>query len=182
MNRRALTLLALAAVAGAPLALARPLASAQLADAPTASSAASPVVSSKAATAQSDADELGALDRDAQLWKKRAEVAKYKADAKAAETRSLGDLTTPLPPLPMSASLSASAQSLSGSPAAGMGSSRPSLVRIGGADAHFDALIDVDGHIVDVLAGDQIAGGWKVADIDASQVRLTRGKQVLVLR
>jgi type IV pilus biogenesis protein PilP len=184
MNRFASTIFAISAIvaaAGVPPALAQQIAPSPVAVSPDASSAPSAAFHPATLT-QSVPDELGALAREELLWKKRATIAKYKADVKAAESHEPGGLTAPLPPLPMAGGLPSDAMPVSGLPVAMAGSNRPGLVRIGGADSRFDALIDVGGHIVDVLAGDQIAGGWKVADIDASQVRLTRGKQVLVLR
>ncbi|SAL05775.1 Type IV pilus biogenesis [Caballeronia calidae] len=130
----------------------------------------------------SDSDDLGSLQKAAELWKKRAEIAKYKADAKAAAARGDTSLTTPLPAFAQTGSL----QGLPpmASPPAGIGAStgHPVLVRIGGADGHFDARLDVSGHTVDVSVGDSLDGGWTVASITASSVKLVRGRQVLLLK
>jgi type IV pilus biogenesis protein PilP len=171
MKRYVWTVLAIATVTGVSAVLAAQPGSTPLTAASAAICASAPE--------QTHSDSLADLDRDAVLWKKRAEIAKYKAEVKTAEARGEPLLATPLPAFPQGTFPQGLSAPL---PSPGASASRPSLVRIGGADAHFDALIDVGEHTVDILVGDQIAGGWKVTDIDASQVRLARGKQVLVLK
>jgi type IV pilus biogenesis protein PilP len=153
-----------------PVYAAEPVLNANIAQ-PTASTGATGIVGS-------EADELGALDKQAALWKKRAEIARYKAEVSASDARQQVPLSAALPmaqgalpPLP------AASQS-----ALGASHGRPTLVRIGGADGRYDALIDVDGHTVDAFAGDTLEGGWRVVAIDAGSVHLLRGKQQLTLR
>lgn len=52
----------------------------------------------------------------------------------------------------------------------------------GGADGVYSALIEINGiTISDAVAGTQLGDGWQVIGVDAKQVRVGRGKQVLKL-
>lgn len=154
-------------------ALAPLLAHAQSSPAPSAAVAGS--------TAAQERDELGALQKRKAIAKERAEIAKYEADIKAAEARAqqapAGAPAMPAPGVALTGSLPAVTL-----PTTAAASSKPRLLNIGGAGSQYVAHLEVGGRPADVVVGDLVEGGWTVASIDASHVKLVRGKQVLMLK
>ncbi|CAJ0781297.1 type IV pilus biogenesis protein PilP [Ralstonia chuxiongensis] len=133
------------------------------------------------ASAAQEPDELGALQKRKAIAKERAEIVKYEADIKAAEARAQQSPAA-VPSMP------AQGVALTGSlpvvtlPTAVAASNKPRLLNIGGAGSQYVAHLEVSGRPADVVVGDPVEGGWTVASIDASHVKLVRGKQVLMLK
>ena len=150
-----------------------------------AASAPNPAVSAEAATPprHTDASELAALQSQIALWKARAEIAKYKAEVK----RSEDSLLSAAAPAPAGA---APGISLAGPVPVGGVAERmprqaaeaPRLVSLRAFDGQFNALVEVNGRTVPVVAGDALDGGWKVVGIDDGGVKLANGKRVRTLR
>ena len=149
--------------------------------------AAAPSPKTEAAQAGAEADELSILQRQAAVLKVKAEIAKYQADIKSSESRAMQAATsvTPgqagepgvVPSLVVPGNVTKPPIPL---PAAKHG--KPRLVHIGGADGVYSALIEITGiTISDAVAGTQLGDGWQVIGVDAKQVRVGRGKQVLKL-
>lgn len=130
------------------------------------------------------APELAALQSQLQLWKARAEIAKYKAEVKRAEDS--------LVAAPAGAAQGAGVASISLAgpmPASGvveraprLAAEAPRLVSLRAFDGHYNAIVDVNGRTIPVQAGDALDGGWKVVSIDDAGVKLANGKRVRTLR
>ncbi|MNL84725.1 Type IV pilus biogenesis [compost metagenome] len=58
----------------------------------------------------------------------------------------------------------------------------PRLVALRAFDGQFNAVVEVNGRTVPVVAGDALDGGWKVVSIDDRGVKLANGKRVRTLR
>ncbi|SCU77603.1 conserved exported hypothetical protein [Cupriavidus necator] len=132
-----------------------------------------------------DAAELAVLQSQITLWKARAEIAKYKAEVKRAEE----SLTAAPAGAPPAAGVPSSISLAGPMPAGGIAergprlvSEAPRLVSLHGFDGHYNAMVDVNGRMVPIQAGDALDGGWKVMNIDASGVKLANGKRVRTLR
>ncbi|WP_427308532.1 type IV pilus biogenesis protein PilP [Cupriavidus sp. H39] len=164
---------------------------------PSGASAVAPAVVSAAASAttaaaadaatsprHTEASELAALQSQIALWKARAEIAKYKAEVKRAEESLLSASQGAAP------AGAAPAISLSGPvPTAGVAERMPRqagdahrLVSLRAFDGQFNAVVDVNGRTVPVVAGDALDGGWKVVSIDDGGVKIANGKRVRTLR
>lgn len=164
---------------------------------PSSASAVAPAVASAAASAttaaaadaatsprHTEASELAALQSQIALWKARAEIAKYKAEVKRAEESLLSASQGVAP------AGAAPAISLSGPvPTAGVAErmlrqagDAHRLVSLRAFDGQFNAVVDVNGRTVPVVAGDALDGGWKVVSIDDGGVKLANGKRVRMLR
>ncbi|MFS8931435.1 type IV pilus biogenesis protein PilP [Cupriavidus taiwanensis] len=141
-------------------------------------------VAAEAATPprHTEASELAALQSQIALWKARAEIAKFKAEVKRSEESLLSATAAPSGAVP--------GISLAGPvPAAGVAermsrqaAEAPRLVSLRAFDGQFNAVVEVNGRIVPVVAGDAIDGGWKVVGIDDGGVKLANGKRVRTLR
>jgi type IV pilus biogenesis protein PilP len=184
MNRNALAFAAIIMTASGSLAVAaqgNAKAAPVVPEVASSAGAAKPVGQSISDAGGTQSDEMGALDYDVQKWKKKAEIAKYKAEVEAAEARGGPTFTAP-PSLPPGQGVMPPAVLRLPPTAGAMTTAKPKLVRIGGADGHFDALIDVDGHVVDAFVGDMVEGGWTVVSINASEVQLKHDRQTIVLK
>ncbi|WP_245214084.1 type IV pilus biogenesis protein PilP [Ralstonia sp. 3PA37C10] len=138
--------------------------------------------------AGTEADELSILQRQAAVLKVKADIAKYQADIKSSESRAqqaatgvtvgaTGEQGVP-PNLTVPGNLPKAPMSL---PAAKHG--KPRLIHIGGADGVYTATIEINGQLItDAVTGTQLDDGWKVIGVDAHQVKVQRGKQVLPLK
>lgn len=138
--------------------------------------------------AGTEADELSILQRQAAVLKVKADIAKYQADIKSSESRAqqaatgvtagtTGEQGVP-PNLTVPGNLPKAPMAL---PAAKHG--KPRLVHIGGADGVFTAIIEINGQLItDAVTGTQLDDGWKVISVEAHQVKVQRGKQVLPLK
>ncbi|MBB6592747.1 type IV pilus biogenesis protein PilP [Ralstonia solanacearum] len=157
--------------------------------APVAQSHAAATVSNPATvTAGIEADELGLLQRQAAVLKVKADIAKYQADIKSSEARAqqaatgatLGATGEPAVPLNLVVPGNLPKAPVT-RPAATHG--KPRLIHIGGADGAYSAIIEVNGiTIFDAVAGTQLDDGWQVIGVEANQVKVKRGKQVLPLK
>lgn len=119
------------------------------------------------------------------LWRARAEIAKYKAEVKRSEESVLNPGAGGAP-----AGGGVPGVSLLGPvPAAGVAermprqaAEAPRLVSLRAFDGQFNAVVEVNGRTVPVVAGDALDGGWKVVGIDDGGVKLANGKRVRTLR
>ncbi|MEM5432375.1 conserved exported hypothetical protein [Cupriavidus taiwanensis] len=149
-----------------------------------ASATAAAAVDAAASLRHTEASELAALQSQIALWKARAEIAKYKAEVKRAEESLLSASQGAAP------AGAAPAISLSGPvPTAGVAERMPRqagdahrLVSLRAFDGQFNAVVDVNGRTVPVVAGDALDGGWKVVSIDDGGVKIANGKRVRTLR
>lgn len=168
--------------------------SAAMPDPPAVASGAMPVASTSASTGTqpaqpskvSPSEKLADLQARIPLLQAEAAIAKLNADIatanSAAARAGMGGLTelSP-PPIPV--------QGATGAPPAMVGHvaptpARPAIraVSISGFDGQYRAVIYVSGQSVSVGPGDPVSGGWTVASITESTVRLTRGSESLSLR
>ncbi|SPD69325.1 conserved exported protein of unknown function (plasmid) [Cupriavidus taiwanensis] len=131
-----------------------------------------------------DAPELAALQSQMALWKARAEIAQYKAEAKRAEDSLIAA------PAGAAAGAGVASISLAGPmPVGGVAERAPRLapeaprvVSLRAFDGHYNAVVEVSGRTIPVQAGDTLDGGWKVVSIDDGGVKLANGKRVRTLR
>jgi len=158
--------------------------------APPAAQPGTPVGVSKPAAAPvgSESDEISILMKRAAVLKVKAEIAKYEADIRSAETRGLPSAPGGAPGQFADPSMSPTFAVPGNQPkmpalSAGTAPGKPHLVQIGGADGNYAAVIEINGHtITDAVAGTQLDDDWKVVAVDAKQVKVARGKRVLVLK
>lgn len=150
--------------------------------------AAAPAPKPTVVAASTEADELGLLQRQAAVLKVKADIAKYQADIKSSEARAQQAVTgaTPgasgEPGAPQNLVVPGSLPKAPvARPAASHG--KPRLIHIGGADGAYSAIIEINGiTITDAVVGTQLDDGWQVIGVEANQVKVKRGKQVLPLK
>lgn len=172
-------------LAGTTLALGALAASAKPPGLATVDSAASTPLA-VASIAQSDSDDWAQQQRELALLKTQAEIAKYRAEiaryhSEEATVQSPGAASLGIPtsgPVPPPVG----AINVNTLPTPALATRHPSVIRIGGANGQYEARLELNGHTVDVRAGDALDDGWKVVSVDATSVRLTHGKQSVLLR
>lgn len=138
--------------------------------------------------AGSEADELGLLQRQAAVLKVKADISKYQADIKSNEARAQQAVTGALagptgePGSPQNLVVPGTLPKAPVSrPTVVHG--KPRLIHIGGADGAYSAIIEINGiTITDAVVGTQLDDGWQVIAVEANQVKVKRGKQVLPLK
>jgi type IV pilus biogenesis protein PilP len=136
-------------------------------------------VSASQQTAGSPTDELASLQSQIPIWKAKAEIAKYRADIRNADTAQQGgtsSLNAPLPPAQLPTALPAPAR------AAAPASEAIRVVSIRGYKGQYAASLDVDGTVVSAQAGDVIDGNWTVTSVSDTQVLLSKKGLTRVVR
>jgi|GEM_PF-3320304 len=123
----------------------------------------------------SESDESTTLQKEAVRWKKLAEIAKYKADAAAADERARKALTDGPPQGSTAAPTPAPSPALP--PVQTISHSDGFELHFTGAfNGRWEADMTVDGRrLPNVEVGDVVGNGWKVSAITDSNVALAKG-------
>jgi type IV pilus biogenesis protein PilP len=126
-------------------------------------------------------DELAELQSQVPLWKARAEIAKYKADVRNAETSpSAGPSASLGAPLPQAQPTAVTVPMHNPAPSADANSIR--VVSIRAYKGQYAAALDIGGNIVNTQPGDVIEGDWLVSSISDTQVQLSKKGLTRVVR
>jgi len=136
-------------------------------------------VSAPPQSAGSPTDELASLQSQIPIWKAKAEIAKYRADIRNADTVQQGgspSMNAPLPQAPMPTPLATATHA----PAPVADAIR--VVAIRGYKGQYAASLEIDGTVVSAQAGDVIDGNWTVTSVSDTQVLLSKKGLTRVVR